>query len=81
MYAFIGDQIPPYAILSHACEEEEVLIQDLSNSECKRMKGYTRIEGCCRQEILDGFKYIRIDTCCIDKSSSAELFEPISSMC
>ncbi|KAI9641183.1 hypothetical protein NHQ30_009983 [Ciborinia camelliae] len=77
---FIGTDIPEYAILSHTWGKEEVLFQDLTNAEYKHKKGYTKIEGCCRQAIRDGFDFVWIDTCCIDKSSSAELSESINSM-
>ena len=36
--------------------------------------------GSCRKATLDNVRYIWIDTCCIDKSSSAELSEAINSM-
>ncbi|KAH6714351.1 hypothetical protein BKA61DRAFT_632289 [Leptodontidium sp. MPI-SDFR-AT-0119] len=39
-----------------------------------------KIEGVCGIAVSDGFEYIWIDTCCIDKTSSAELSEAINSM-
>ena len=39
-----------------------------------------KIFNACKQAERDGFEYIWIDTCCIDKSSSAELSEAINSM-
>ncbi|KAH9208360.1 heterokaryon incompatibility protein-domain-containing protein, partial [Leptodontidium sp. 2 PMI_412] len=42
--------------------------------------GYHKVVYACRQAIEDGYQYIWIDTCCIDKSSSAELSEAINSM-
>ncbi|KAI0458483.1 HET-domain-containing protein [Xylaria acuta] len=77
---FIGDRIPPYAILSHTWGEDEVLFQDLSTPGHKKKPGYQKIEGCCQQAILDGFEFVWVDTCCIDKRSSAELSEAINSM-
>ncbi|KAB8291641.1 hypothetical protein EYC80_006441 [Monilinia laxa] len=77
---FIGANIPKYAILSHTWGEEEVLFHDLSNPEHRYKKGYPKVEGCCQQAIQDGFHFVWIDTCCIDKSSSAELSESINSM-
>ena len=35
---------------------------------------------CCKTVAKDGWQWIWIDTCCIDKSSSAELSEAINSM-
>ncbi|CAN9217397.1 unnamed protein product [Alternaria alternata] len=42
--------------------------------------GYQKVLFTCRQAISDGLDYAWIDTCCIDKSSSAELSEAINSM-
>ena len=42
--------------------------------------GWNKILNACIQARKDGFSYIWIDTCCIDKSSSAELSEAINSM-
>lgn len=74
--------IPPYAILSHTWEEEEVSFQDWQG-ECekvKKMKGFRKIEYCCQQAVKDGLDWVWVDTCCIDKTSSAELSESINSM-
>jgi hypothetical protein len=71
----------PYTILSHTWAEEEVLFADLQNLEEARKKaGWQKIEFICRQTIKDGLEWTWVDTCCIDKSSSAELSEAINSM-
>ncbi|KAF9071576.1 hypothetical protein BDP27DRAFT_1361734 [Rhodocollybia butyracea] len=73
--------IPPYAILSHTWEEEEVTFQYIHDlSTAKNMKGYSKIMRACELARSDDYKYIWIDTCCIDKSSSAELSEAINSI-
>ncbi|KAI0805460.1 HET-domain-containing protein [Xylaria sp. FL0064] len=77
---FFGDRTPPYAILSHTWGEDEVLFQDLADPKHKEKLGYKKIEGCCQQAIRDGLQFVWIDTCCIDKRSSAELSEAINSM-
>ena len=69
-----------YAVLSHMWGEEEVSLEDFRKSESKRLQGYKKIEGCCAQAHIDGFDYVWVDTCCIDKKSSAELSEAINSM-
>jgi hypothetical protein len=74
------DTIPPYAILSHRWEEEEVTLEDLTKSKATGKKGYKKIELCCAQAAKDGFEYVWVDTCCIDKSSSHELQEAVNSM-
>jgi hypothetical protein len=79
---FTDDQAPPYAVLSHTWGAEEVTFEDircgLSRHESKA--GWKKIQNCCTQAIKDGLKFMWIDTCCIDKSSSAELQEAINSM-
>jgi hypothetical protein len=80
---FIGDNVPRYAILSHRWEDEEVTFKDLENLQDggeRKKKGYSKIQGCCNQAITDGYEWVWIDNCCIDKSSSAELSEAINSM-
>jgi hypothetical protein len=44
------------------------------------MPGYAKINYASRQSQSDGIDYVWVDTCCIDKSSSAELSESINSM-
>ncbi|KAL1600119.1 hypothetical protein SLS59_006193 [Nothophoma quercina] len=44
------------------------------------MAGYDKIRHCCGQAKDDGYEWVWIDTCCIDKRSSAELSEAINSM-
>jgi len=82
IHEFQGSQIPPYAILSHRWEEEEVTYQDLQNGldVCQRKQGFAKIQKCCQQAVTDGLEYAWVDTCCIDKSSSADLSEAINSM-
>jgi len=76
-----GASPAPYAILSHTWGEDEVIFQDMTDlAAAKRKGGFSKIEGCCRQALKDGFDWAWIDTCCIDKSSSAELSETINSM-
>ncbi|TPX06836.1 uncharacterized protein E0L32_002332 [Thyridium curvatum] len=73
---------PEYAILSHTWEDEEVLYEDICRPrhELSLMKGYKKVSYSCIQATIDGLQYVWIDTCCIDKSSSAELSEAINSM-
>jgi hypothetical protein len=78
---FIGTDIPAYAILSHTWGEEEVSYKDMTtDSSYKGKKGYEKIDMTCRIAKNDGLLYAWVDTCCIDKSSSAELSEAINSM-
>ncbi|KAK6383621.1 hypothetical protein LTS17_002913 [Exophiala oligosperma] len=77
---FSQGEIPPYAILSHTWGEEEVSFQDMSSARCQRYKGYAKILQACKVAVRDGLEYIWIDTCCIEKASSAELIASINSM-
>ncbi|KAH8753037.1 heterokaryon incompatibility protein-domain-containing protein [Diaporthe sp. PMI_573] len=46
----------------------------------KKKAGFCKITNACRVAREMGFDYIWIDSCCIDKSKSAELSESINSM-
>jgi Heterokaryon incompatibility protein (HET) len=77
---FNDNKIPKYAILSHTWEKEEVSFQDMQSGNAKPKIGYSKIVGACRMAGSRELRYIWIDTCCIDKTSSAELTEAINSM-
>lgn len=77
---FDGENAPPYAILSHRWEEEEVTYEELRSGRAPKRRGFRKLVECCRLARSRGYKYAWIDTCCIDKSSSAELTESINSM-
>ena len=77
---FGGNQVPRYAILSHTWGEEEVTLQHMKTNEAMNLKGYEKVKMACSIAKRDGFEYIWIDTCCIDKTSSAELSEALNSM-
>ncbi|OAP61589.1 hypothetical protein AYL99_03792 [Fonsecaea erecta] len=77
-----------YAILSHTWGKEEINFHEWKciesgGAEADKLKtksGYAKIEMTCTMAKADGLKYAWVDTCCIDKSSSAELSEAINSM-
>lgn len=79
---FHGDEIPAYAILSHVWGEGEVTYQDMQASRFQAAKkaGFSKISQTCRKALEESLEYAWVDTCCIDKSSSAELTEAINSM-
>ncbi|KAH6694365.1 hypothetical protein BKA61DRAFT_564174 [Leptodontidium sp. MPI-SDFR-AT-0119] len=77
---FFNRAIPEYAVLSHTWEEEEVTFEDLQNGTGTKKAGYEKIRFCAEQANRDGLQYFWVDTCCIDKSNSAELAEAINSM-
>ncbi|KAH8649857.1 hypothetical protein BX600DRAFT_528847 [Xylariales sp. PMI_506] len=72
--SFQMNQVPPYAILSHTWEEDEILFEDLDPANVFELGHPTT------NKAGGGHQYIWIDTCCIDKSSSSELSEAINSM-
>ncbi|PYH59420.1 HET-domain-containing protein [Aspergillus niger CBS 101883] len=77
---FLDYELPPYAILSHTWGKEEFTYQEVNTASAKEKSGFEKITQCCSIARADGYKYIWIDTCCIDKTSSAELSEAINSM-
>ncbi|KAI0202431.1 heterokaryon incompatibility protein-domain-containing protein [Astrocystis sublimbata] len=87
LYDFFGDETPPYAILSHTWQEDEVTFAEFRSGAPVRgadtdalTQGWKKIMRTCELAIAQGYDYAWIDTCCIDKSSSAELTEAINSM-
>jgi hypothetical protein len=78
----IREEVLEYAILSHCWRDEEVLFADMleNNSAARTKKGYQKIVSSCKIALAHGLQYLWCDTCCIDKSSSAELSEAINSM-
>ena len=72
---------PPYAILSHTWSDgQEVDYHDLVAGRAGTKPGWKKLMFCMEQALKDGLGYCWIDTCCIDKSSSAELGTAINSM-
>ncbi|KAL6703150.1 hypothetical protein ACN47E_010143 [Coniothyrium glycines] len=81
------DAVPEYAILSHRWEAEEVIFEDmlantahLPTSQVRHKQGFSKVARFCALAAKDGFDWVWVDSCCIDKSSSAELQEAINSM-
>ncbi|KAH7079189.1 hypothetical protein BKA63DRAFT_551591 [Paraphoma chrysanthemicola] len=74
--------VPGYAILSHTwgSDDEEVTFQDIKCGTGKGKAGYRKIRFCREQAAKNGLDHFWIDTCCINKDSSAELHEAINSM-
>ncbi|KAI1325519.1 heterokaryon incompatibility protein-domain-containing protein [Xylariaceae sp. FL0255] len=87
------ESAPKYAILSHTWGDEEVSFQEVQaliqaqepysrskSPDITAKKGYIKIRDTAVVAAEDMYSYIWVDTCCIDKSSSAELSEAINSM-
>jgi hypothetical protein len=77
---FIGTSVPEYVILSHRWEQDEVQYSDIQAKTANGREGYTKLTGACQQARVDGYDWIWIDTCCIDKTNSVELQEAINAM-
>lgn len=74
---------PDYAILSHTWLEDHLEVTYLLIQQpetCTHLTSWRKVDFACQQAIHDGHEWVWIDTCCIDKSSSAELSEAINSM-
>ena len=84
------DETTEYAILSHRwIDSTEVDYEEMvdlakmngqEQDEIRGRQGYKKIIDTCKQTKQDGYELLWIDTCCIDKRSSAELSEAINSM-
>ncbi|KAF5363158.1 hypothetical protein D9758_008344 [Tetrapyrgos nigripes] len=78
--------IPEYAILSHTWEDDEVLFSDfrcqssLEKAKSEKTRSWHKLLKTCERAKYDGLEWVWIDTCCINKESSAELSEAINSM-
>ncbi|KAK7996435.1 hypothetical protein PG989_004475 [Apiospora arundinis] len=87
---FLGENKPQYAILSHTWGNDEILFEDVSSGGLSQLaeespwsqekESLAKVLGSCQLASRKGYDWIWIDTCCIDKSSSAELSEAINSM-
>ena len=77
---FFDSDVPPYAILSHRWEQDEVSYQDMLEGKKKGGAGYAKILNFCALALRDHFDWAWVDTCCIDKKSSADLSEAINAM-
>ena len=86
---FHDDEATEYAILYHRWTTQEVDYAEIvklakkpveERDESRQRDGYRKILRSCEQAQKDGYEWLWVDTCCIDKRSSAELSEVINSM-
>lgn len=87
---FFGPLPPPYAILSHRWQAEEVSYTEWRKATktghlppahpIRSKAGFQKILRFCQLALDGGLEYVWVDTCCIDKTSSADLSESINSM-
>ncbi|KJY00606.1 hypothetical protein TI39_contig321g00009 [Zymoseptoria brevis] len=76
------DKYGRYAIFSHVwlSKDQEVTFQDVEHGTYDHKAGWAKVVNACRRALEDKLDYCWIDTCCVDKTSSAELSEAINSM-
>ncbi|KAH5618961.1 hypothetical protein HBI68_252080 [Parastagonospora nodorum] len=74
--------VPSYAILSHRWKNgEELSFGGLEEPHPYADRtGYKKVKTFCVEARKKRLEYVWVDTCCIDKKSSAELSEAINSM-
>lgn len=73
-----------YAILSHRWlkdAKDEVTFRDMADlRRARRKPGFAKIHMTCRKALDKGVGYAWVDTCCIDRESSAALSEAVNAM-
>ena len=85
------EEVPDgYAALSHVWNKDnrEQSFQDVQriNKDCRRNGTnprdfvFEKIQRCCELAEKHGYKWVWIDTCCIDKTSSADISEAVTAM-
>lgn len=85
--------VPPYAILSHTWATNEVTFAHLQENPdllleedpaerqpSKDVPWTGKVRNTCLQAAERGFRYVWVDTCCINKHSDSEVSEAINSM-
>ena len=80
---FNDDERPDYVAASHRWfHSHEATFKDVRDGRNTDGKGYEKVEAFAEyiRENITAVKWLWIDTCCIDKDSSAELSEAINSM-
>ncbi|EME46893.1 hypothetical protein DOTSEDRAFT_149383, partial [Dothistroma septosporum NZE10] len=71
---------PKYAILSHRWQAGELSFEQYMDPAQRHGPGFDKIRHFCHFWWSDTIQWCWVDTCCIDKRSSAELSESINSM-
>jgi hypothetical protein len=77
---FISDDRLEYAILTHLGPDEVTFSEMQALAPAMLKSGFRKMEYTCHEARRTGLFWAWVDTCCIDKSSSAELSEAINSM-
>ena len=65
LHEFLAEK-PEYVILSHTWEDGEVTFDEFQTPSAKELPGHRKVAACCQQAVTDGYRWVWIDTCCID---------------
>ncbi|KAI6023006.1 hypothetical protein PISMIDRAFT_118869, partial [Pisolithus microcarpus 441] len=84
----LDDKSTSYVILSHRWGNEVTydemtgltMMKPRKRGDVRERDGYQKIIKSCEQARKDSYRWLWVDTCCIDKRSSSELSEAINSM-
>lgn len=78
---FSTHELPSFAVLAHSVGDVEVTYSDaVGDAAAARAKAnYEKLAFAARQALADGYEYLFIHSCCVDRRSSAELDEAANS--
>jgi hypothetical protein len=79
-FDFFTGHFPEYVILSHTWDKSEVTFDDFENGTATTKDGWAKVASTCAKAAAEGYDWVWIDSCCIQKTSSSELQEAINSM-
>jgi hypothetical protein len=79
---FSDDKRPAYAIASHRWDEHEATFVDVRDTQNTSTTGYQKVKDFAKyvKDHVSGVDWLWIDTCCINKDSTAELSKAINLM-
>ncbi|KAH7883252.1 heterokaryon incompatibility protein-domain-containing protein [Phlebopus sp. FC_14] len=70
-----------YVVFSHRWHADgEPTFQDISSGKQRKIVGFDKLKRYCQKAKALGYRLIWSDTCCIDKTNSAELCEAVQAM-
>jgi hypothetical protein len=69
---FPEKDVSKFAILSHTWQPKEITIQHIQSDKAAELTRFEKIQKSCSFAEHNEYSHIWIDTCCIDKSISAE---------
>lgn len=58
LHEYFEKDVPPYAILSHRWEEDEVTYKDMIDGRGPILRGWSKLTGCCFKAASDGWEFV-----------------------